>query len=132
MQIPKQIALAILVCFTAMPLEAQTTAAQPNPATDTSKQATPLNTDLTVTGNVTAQAVLIPRKIAKAVFGGKIADEYAVVQLTINNKSSDAALIVQGVYIDYSRWALAGAEISSQQCAEEDSTDPKEQVRGLH
>lgn len=124
MQIPKQIALAMLVCFMAMPLEAQTTAAQPNPATDTSKQAVPLNTDLTVLGNVTAQAVLIPRKIAKAVFGGKIADEYAVVQLTINNKSSDAALIVQGVYIDYSRWALAGGGISSQPCAEASSTNP--------
>lgn len=85
----------------------------------------PLNTDLTVQANVTAQAVLIPRKIAKAVFGGKIANEYAIIQLTINNKSSDAALIVQGVYIDYSQWALAGGGFSNQPCIEQDSTDPK-------
>jgi hypothetical protein len=110
----------------AMPLVAQSSNSQQSkPTIDTSKQAIPLNTDLTVQGNVTAQGVLIPRRIAKAVFGGKIADEYAVVQVTINNKSSDAALIVQGVYIDYSKWALAGGGISEQPCAEEASTEPK-------
>lgn len=87
--------------------------------------AIPLNTELTVQGSITAQAVLIPHRIAKAVFGGKIADEYAIVQLTINNKSPDAALIVQGVYIDYSQWALAGGGFSNQPCTEEDSADPK-------
>jgi hypothetical protein len=126
MRILQRVAIAIVVCVTAMPLVAQTSGTQQSkPAIDTSKQGIPLSTDLTVQGNVTVQAVLIPHKIAKAVFGGKIADEYAIVQLTINNKSSDAALIVQGVYIDYSRWALAGGGISGQPCAEEASTEPK-------
>lgn len=123
-------AMAVILCgaAVALPCAAQSKdMTAPKPAAGATQQsaAIPLNADLTVQGNVTAQAVLIPRKIAKAVFGGKIANEYAVVQVTINNKSSDAALIVQGAYLDYSKWALAGGGISSQQCSEENATDPK-------
>ena len=110
----------------ALPLAGQTRKNSQNSGASASQASSvPLNTDLTVQGNVTAQAVLIPRRIAKAVFGGKIAKEYAVVQLTINNKSSDAALIVQGVYIDYSKWALAGGGFSKLPCTEEGGADPK-------
>jgi len=126
MRILLRVATAIFVCLAAMPLAAQTSSAQqPKAGTDTSKQGIPLQTDLTVQSNITVQAVLIPQKIAKAVFGGKISSEYAVVQLTINNKSPDAALIVQGVYIDYTQWALAGGGISTQPCSEASSTDPQ-------
>ena len=116
--------LVIVICLRTALLAGQTPNAPSKPSADASKQGVALQTDLTVQGNVTVQAVLIPRKIAKAIFGGKIADEYAVVQLTINNKSSDAALIVQGVYIDYSKWALAGGGFSKQPCTEADPTDP--------
>ena len=105
------------------PVAAAPTTANPPPGP--AKQGVPLNVDLTVQGNVTAQAVLIPQRVAKAIFGGKIASEYAVVQLIINNKSSDAALIVQGVYLDYRRWALAGLSDSDLGCKEEYSQDPK-------
>jgi hypothetical protein len=128
MQILRRILIVALFSFLgALPLGAQSKDAgsQKAPAGAGQSSTIPLNTDLTVQGNITAQAVLIPKKIAKAVFGGKIANEYAVVQLTINNKSPDAALIVQGVYIDYSQWALAGGGISTQPCAEATSTDPQ-------
>ena len=72
-------------------------------------QGYPLNANLTVRGNVTVQAVLIPAKIAKRVFGTEVANNYAVIALTITNKSPDAALIIQGAYIDYSDWALSGS-----------------------
>lgn len=62
-----------------------------------------------VNGNVSAEAVLIPQVDAKRIFGKEIADNYAVVEVNIGNKSPDAALIIHNVYIDYSRWALSGA-----------------------
>ncbi|HWT03180.1 MAG TPA: hypothetical protein VN256_23210 [Pyrinomonadaceae bacterium] len=68
----------------------------------------PLQTELSVRGNVTAQAVLIPRVDARRIFGKEIADNYAVIEVNVGNKSSDAALIIHGIFIDYSRWALSG------------------------
>jgi hypothetical protein len=83
--------------------------AQPQTATGlTGNQGIPLKADLTVKGNVSVQAVLIPYEIGRRVFGKEIAKKYAIVQLTINNRSADAALIVQGAFIDYHDWALAG------------------------
>lgn len=119
------LAVAISIPVAAAKKTQKASEISPKTATQISKQGVPLNADLTVQGNVTVQAVLIPRKIAKAVFGGKIANEYAVVELTITNKSSDAALIVQGVYLDYSKWALAGGSLTNEKCTEEDSSDSK-------
>jgi hypothetical protein len=62
-----------------------------------------------VNGNVSAEAVLIPQVDAKRIFGKEIANNYAVVEVNIGNKSPDAALIIHNIYIDYSRWALSGA-----------------------
>ncbi|HEY0379769.1 MAG TPA: hypothetical protein VGC87_22810 [Pyrinomonadaceae bacterium] len=67
-----------------------------------------LQTELTVSGHVTAQAVLIPRVDARRIFGKEIADNYAVIEVNVGNKSSDAALIIHGIFIDYSRWGLSG------------------------
>jgi hypothetical protein len=69
----------------------------------------PLATQITVFGNVTAQAVLIPRIDARRIFGAEIANNYAVIEINVGNKSPDAALIIHGVFIDYSDWALSGA-----------------------
>lgn len=69
---------------------------------------TQLETQITVTRNVTAQAVLIPKQDARRIFGKEIAENYAVIELNIGNKSSDAALIIHGIFIDYSDWALRG------------------------
>ncbi|HJU55198.1 MAG TPA: hypothetical protein VJ715_11525 [Pyrinomonadaceae bacterium] len=68
----------------------------------------PLQVEMTVRGNVTAQAVLIPRVDARRIFGSEIANNYAVIEVNVGNKSPDAALIIHGIFIDYSRWALSG------------------------
>ena len=68
----------------------------------------PLATQITVTDQVTAQAVLIPRVDARRIFGKEIADNYAVIEINVGNKSPDAALIIHGIFIDYTRWALSG------------------------
>jgi hypothetical protein len=67
-----------------------------------------LDTRITVTNNVTAQAVLIPQTDARRIFGKEIADNYAVIEVNVGNKSPDAALIIHGIFIDYSHWALSG------------------------
>jgi hypothetical protein len=68
----------------------------------------PLETEINVHGNVTAQAVLIPRVDARRIFGDEIANNYAVIEVNVGNKSPDAALIIHGVFIDYNLWALSG------------------------
>lgn len=72
-----------------------------------------LSTDITVKTNVTAVAVLIPRVDVNRIFGKEIAENYAVIQLIVANKSSDAALIIHGIFIDYTGWALSGTTSSS-------------------
>lgn len=72
------------------------------------KNAIPIRSRLTVLGNVNAQAVLIPRVNARRIFGAEIANNYAVIEINVGNKSPDAALIIHGVFIDYSRWGLSG------------------------
>ncbi|HET6979431.1 MAG TPA: hypothetical protein VFI24_24070 [Pyrinomonadaceae bacterium] len=72
------------------------------------KNGNQVNTRLTVRGNVSAQAVLIPRVNARRIFGAEIANNYAVIEINVGNKSPDAALIIHGIFIDYSRWPLSG------------------------
>ena len=60
-------------------------------------------------GNATIEAVLLPAAISKALFGKAIANQYAVIELTISNKSHDAAIIVHSIFIDYSDWLLSGS-----------------------
>lgn len=61
-----------------------------------------------VNENVSAQAVLIPRVDARRIFGKEIAENYAVVEVNISNKNPDAALLIHGIFIDYSNWPLSG------------------------
>ncbi|MBV8856024.1 MAG: hypothetical protein JOZ02_03595 [Acidobacteria bacterium] len=61
-----------------------------------------------VNNNVSAQAVLIPRVDARRIFGKEIAENYAVVEVNISNKNPDAALLIHGIFIDYSKWPLSG------------------------
>lgn len=75
------------------------------------KNGSPLPTQITVTDSVRASAVLIPRVDARRIFGKEIADNYAVIEVNVGNKSSDAALIVHDIFIDYSRWALRGGPV---------------------
>jgi hypothetical protein len=76
---------------------------------DAAKKGFPLTSSSTdVTGNVSVEAGLIPARIAKTVFGKEISNNYAIIALTISNRSSDEAFIVHSVFIDYSQWLLSG------------------------
>jgi hypothetical protein len=86
------------------------------------KQGFPLTTTTTVTGSVSVEAVLIPPAVAKHVFGKTVADNYAVIALTISNRSAEATLIVHSIFIDYSRWILSGS--SNADSCEESSPQP--------
>jgi hypothetical protein len=80
------------------------------------KQGFPLSTTSNVIDNVSVEAVLIPPKVARNVFGKTVADNYAVIALTISNRSSEASLIVHSIFIDYSRWILSGYSDQDDAC----------------
>lgn len=61
-----------------------------------------------VTSNISVEATLIPAGIARTVFGKEIANNYAVIALTVSNRSADQAFIVHSIFIDYSQWLLSG------------------------
>jgi hypothetical protein len=75
---------------------------------DAQSQGFAMATHLDLDGNATIEAVLLPASISKALFGKAIANQYAVIELTISNKSHDAAIIVHSIFIDYSDWLLSG------------------------
>jgi hypothetical protein len=62
----------------------------------------------TVRDSVGVTAVLLTQPAVRRLFGKEIANTYAVVQLTISNRSADAAFVIHSSYIDTSQWALGG------------------------
>jgi hypothetical protein len=122
MRLHRVSSMVVLSCLTVVSQAAQThvddTDKTKAKLTEAAKEGLPLNTDLTVRGNVTLQAVLIPTHVARRVFGKEVADNYAVIELNINNKSSDASLLIQGVYLDYTDWALSGSIQPDAVCTE--------------
>jgi len=60
-----------------------------------------------VQSSVSVEAVLLPSSIARRIFGKSIADNYAVVQMTISNHNQDAAMILQSAFLDYSHWLFS-------------------------
>src|SRR5579864_1074287 len=62
-----------------------------------------------VTNNVSVEATLIPAGVAKTVFGKDVSNNYEVIALTISNRSSDYAFIVNSIFIHYSQWLLGGS-----------------------
>jgi hypothetical protein len=89
--------------------------AWPQSAVDTQKlqdakaQGFSIPADMALTGNIVLEAVLLPAPVARALFGKAIANQYAVIELTISNKSRDAALLITSVFIDYSEWLMSGS-----------------------
>jgi hypothetical protein len=75
---------------------------------EAAKNGRELTSEITVSGSVQVQAVLIPRVDAERIFGKEIAKNYAVIEINVGNKSSTAAFIVHGVFIDYRHWPLSG------------------------
>jgi hypothetical protein len=58
--------------------------------------------------NVSVHAALLPYTVCKRVFGGEVANHYTAIEVIVSNRSADASLIVQSLFIDYSKWPLAG------------------------
>ncbi len=76
---------------------------------DAAEKGFKLSTNVTVNGNVSVEAVLLPPNVTRGVFGKAVSDRYAAVELIVSNRSRDAALVVHSVFIDYSPWLLSGA-----------------------
>lgn len=106
--------LLLIICFCSLAFAQDDASDKTKKAlTEAAKNGNGLHTQIIVNGNVHAQAVLIPRIDARRIFGSEIANNYAVVEVNIGNKSPDAALIIHGVFIDYSAWPLSGAAPSN-------------------
>jgi hypothetical protein len=58
---------------------------------------------------VSIQAALLPHAITRELFNKNIADNYVAVFVNIGNRSRSASLVMEGIYIDYSKWALSGS-----------------------
>src|SRR5436190_2536149 len=103
------ISLLLLICFCSVTLAQDSE----DPKTkkllqQAAKNGNELKSEITVNNSVRVQAVLIPRVDAERIFGKEIANNYAVIEINVGNKSPTAALIVHGVFIDYRNWALSG------------------------
>ena len=106
--------LLLTICFTSVTLAQDTHDVRTQKLLEqAAKNGKPLKSEITVNSSVHVQAVLIPRVDAKRIFGKEISENYAVIQLTVGNKSPAAAFIVHGVFIDYRDWPLSGVAPSS-------------------
>jgi hypothetical protein len=109
-------------------LKAQTSAkndvnaqATKNELTNGAAAGTPLPATINVTDNVNIEAVMLPYEISRHVFGKEVADNYAVIEVNISNRSNEAALIVQSLFIDLHDWGLAGPMDSLSTSGDSDS-----------
>lgn len=112
---------------------AQTTALSPAAKQvlgDAQKQGYPLTATTNVTGNVSVEAALIPPKISMKVFGKSIGNNYAAIQLTISNRSSEASLIVHSIFVDYSHWLLSGYSPDPDNSCGQKSSSPEQSAQG--
>jgi hypothetical protein len=121
--------LMLVICLVSSALAQTDEGKTPKMLEAAKKNGTELPVNLSVNTNVRAQAVLIPQIDARRIFGKEIADNYAVIQLIVSNKSSDAALIIHGIFIDYSRWALSGSTTSPSATIEGRSRDTDDQFQ---
>ncbi len=58
---------------------------------------------------VRVEAVLLPERVCRRVFGKEISQNYVAVELTVSNKTHDAAFLIHSVFIDYGDWLLSGS-----------------------
>lgn len=104
--------LLLIMCFTSAALAQEATegldATTKRLLAQAAKNGSSLTSEITVKDSVHVQAVLIPRVDAERVFGKEVARNYAVIQVSVGNKSSAAALVIHGVFIDYRDWPLSG------------------------
>jgi hypothetical protein len=108
--------LALMPLFALRGTAQKSAAAAATTVQDAAKKGFPLASSSTdVTHNISVEATLVPAKIAKTVFGKEISNNYAVIVLTISNRSSDQSFIVHTVFVDYSQWLLSGSSPYPQQ-----------------
>jgi hypothetical protein len=65
-------------------------------------------TTATVKSCVRAEAVLLSKPLASALFGGFVGENYAVVKTTVSNRCDNQQFILHDIYFDYSNWSLSG------------------------
>ena len=75
---------------------------------ENSSNSVSLRATSTVGQCINVEAVLLAKKPAAMLFGGFVADNYAVVKTTVSNKCDDEQFILHDIYFDYRRWALSG------------------------
>jgi len=95
-----------LACGQCQPARAASANSAKTP--DNSSNTVPMQATSTVGSCVTVEAVLIPRDPAAKLFGGWVADNYAVVKTTISNHCPDQQFILHDIYFDYRDWSLSG------------------------
>ena len=101
--------LLVTLCFSSVTLaQAEPDAKTKRLLEQAAKNARSVTSEITVNDSVHVQAVLIPRIDSEKIFGKEIANNYAVIQLSVGNKSPSAALIIHGIFIDYHDWPLSG------------------------
>ncbi len=79
---------------------------------------------------IAVEAVLLSRKPVMAMFSGYVADNYAVVQVTISNKCSDQQFLLHDIFFDYSNWSLSGVfkGFTTVECGTRPSTPKQDQT----
>jgi hypothetical protein len=70
----------------------------------------PMTPGPSIRNKVAVQAGMMPDALVRRIFGKAIAESYGVFLLTISNRSDTEAFILQNVFVDYSRWSLAGCK----------------------
>ena len=78
-------------------------------------------TTATVKGCVRAEAVLLSRPLASALFGGFVGENYAVVKTTVSNRCDNQQFILHDIYFDYSNWSLSGTFVDLNVSAKRDA-----------
>jgi len=125
-----RVLVALAICLPSFPqthtLDKEKSAAMLDAA---AKEGVELPSKSTVRASVGVTSVLSTQSAVRRLFGTEIAKTFAVVQLTISNKSGDAAFVLHSAYIDTSQWALGGGTRGFLEDGSEKNT-PYETSRG--
>jgi hypothetical protein len=68
----------------------------------------PIPAAINVADNVNIEAVLLPFEVARRVFGGEVAKNYAVIAVNISNRSNEAGFVLHSLFINLQDWGFAG------------------------
>jgi hypothetical protein len=105
----KPMTLLLSILFVAGKCQAaQTTSENDTKIAANTGTAIALRATSTVNGCITVEAGLLPQEPAAKLFGGWVAQNYAVVETTVANHCDNEQFIVHNIYLDYSDWALSG------------------------